>query len=207
MRILTVCFLTLLIAPVFIVPAFAQTAAPTTTQQPTANSVAPPVANTATALTAQQAATMYQSCLAQGAPAELTPQTKDIFCQCTATYTQKAITVEEMAAATTAGNPNAAAIQQKIILEVYAPCMEFPVRDLITAECVKTPALAANPQICPCLAKNMSAYTAQTAQANLGKLMASGRPVGDVMNGLMETPEFKAAQQDIAMKCMTGALQ
>lgn len=191
---------------VCVAPALAQTAAPTATTGTTT----PPVNNaptTRTPLTQQQVSQYYQQCLAGAqAQGQLTPQTQNIFCQCTATYMQKSMSVEELGNAM-ADSAFGKEVRQKTTLAVYAPCMEFPVRDLIYGQCQANPQLAAAGNVCACVSKNMAQYTAQTAQAKLGQLLTAGQDLSDPMNALMETEEFKSNQQSIAMKCMTGALQ
>lgn len=208
-------FTSLLVLVLVATPALAQsvttTATPTTTgTTTTGTTTTPPVSNaptTRTPLTQQQAQAYYQSCRnGAAAQGQLTPQTQDIFCQCTATYVQKNMSVEELSNAM-ADSPFGQEVRQKTTLAVYAPCMEFPVRDLIYSQCQANPQLAAASNVCACVSKNMAQYTAQSAQEKLGGLMKAGQDLSDPLNALMSTPEFTSQQQSIAMKCMTGAIQ
>ena len=205
---MTRLILSLLCVLTLATPALAQQVTTTTTPPPAATK--PPAAQpqmpaTRTPITPQIAQTYYQQCLMAPSNPPLSPSTRDIFCQCTAMFVQKNISYEEMGLANQA-TPAGHAVQQKILLQVYAPCMEFPVRELIQGECSANQALAAQPHICPCVSKNMAKYTAQSAQQNLAGLMKAGQNLGDPMNALLDSPAYQQAQQDIAMKCMTGAI-
>ncbi len=186
-------------------PVLAQQTTTTTTGTTTPPVQQVQMPTTRTPITPQIAQTYYQQCLMAPSNPPLSASTRDIFCQCTAMYVQKNISYEEMGLANQA-SATGHAIQQKILLQVYAPCMEFPVRELIQGECAANQALAAQPHICPCVSKNMAKYTAQSAQANLGAMLKTGQALGDPMNALLDSPEYQKAQQDVAMKCMTGAI-
>lgn len=203
---MTRLILSVLCVLTFAVPAWAQQQVTTTTTPTTAPpQAAPQMPTTRTPITPQIAQSYYQNCLAAPSNPPLSPSTRDIFCQCTSTYIQRNISYEEMAMANQA-TPAGNAIRQKILLQVYAPCMEFPVRELIHGECSAKPQLAAQPHICPCVSKHVAQYMAQSAQQNLAGLMKAGQDLADPMNALMESAAFQQAQQSIAMKCMTGAI-
>ncbi len=161
-------------------------------------------AHAATVLNAQQVQRYYDNCKRNAAAEQrLTPETQDIFCQCTARMTQQNMSMEDIKA-TTGNDQNARNAINKMMLTVYAPCMEFPVRDLIHAKCQ---ADVAQTGICTCLSSNMAKYTQAQSMKLLGDILRRNPNVFDPMGAILESQEFQAEQKRITLQCLTGNLQ
>jgi hypothetical protein len=158
----------------------------------------PSLAMAQTAITAETAQKYYQNCI-RNAQSDQTmkPQTKDVFCQCTAIHMQKNMVMEDIVAMS--GNDQAARnALNKMLTGVHAPCMEYPVRDLIGKKCE---ADIARPDVCNCLSDKMASYTAREAQRLLGQVLATNPNITDPMGAIMETDEFKRNEQQLALSC------
>lgn len=154
-----------------------------------------------TPITDAQAQSYQQNCIAQPNP-NITPQTQQIFCACTAEQLKKTLTVEDMAA--TRGNDQAARdAMNKTIVNVYAPCMEFPVRDMVFMKCQKD-AYQAGQQICQCLSSNMAKYVSQRAKSDLPAILAANPNVTDPMQAIVESPDYQQMEKRIALGCIQG---
>ena len=91
----------------------------------------------------------------------------------------------------------------KIIINVYAPCMEFPVRDLVFQKCQKD-AFQAGQKICSCLANNMASYVRQRAAADLPAILAQNPNAFDPMNAIVTSPSYEQKEKRIALGCIQG---
>ncbi len=153
----------------------------------------------ATPVTPQQGQQYYQNCVKKQ-DGTMTPQTQDIFCQCTAKYMVKNLTWEDvqMVAAQDRGAIN------KMMIGVYAPCLEFPVRERVSQECGKQGAPA---NMCSCLSTNIGKYTASESQRLLGDVLAKYPNALDPIAAIKQSPEFDAQQENIARQCANGTLK
>lgn len=157
-----------------------------------------------TKITPAQVKQYASSCLKNAEADTVTsPQTKKIFCDCTGQFMARNLTMQDLKAMGGTGQAQRNAMN-KMVTGVYAPCMEFPVRDLISQQCMKD---VKQPKICNCLSKNMAAYTAQSAKTTLASVLAKYPNAFDPMGALMESPEFQAKQKEISMQCLTGKLK
>jgi hypothetical protein len=122
------------------------------------------------------------------------------FCQCTATQIQKNMSFEEIKAQ--AGNDQAARnALNKTITHVYAPCIQHPVRALVAKRCAANPQTADNKDLCNCAADNLAAYTQAEAPKQLLQLFAQNPNITDPSTAFMSTPQFEAAEKQIAEDC------
>lgn len=122
------------------------------------------------------------------------------FCQCSGLHIQKNMSLEEVKAQ--AGNDQAARnALNKVVTQVYAPCMEYPVRALVALQCKQNPETAGHPQVCACAADSMALYTQREAQKQLPQLLAANPNMTDPSAVFMSTPQFEAAQKQIADTC------
>ena len=130
----------------------------------------------------------------------MSEETQAIFCECTSLQMQQNISVEEIQAMR--GNDQRARnVINKVMLNVYAPCMEFPVRDLIYNKCRENK-FQASQNICSCLSEEMGKFTATSAKASLGNVLASNPNITDPMGPILESPEFVNHEKRTALSCI-----
>lgn len=154
-----------------------------------------------TPITDAQAQAMAQDCASKSSP-YMTPQGQKLFCSCTAEQTKRNISVEDVQAI--AGNDQAARnAMNKSIVTVYAPCMEFPVRDLVFTKCQKD-VYQAGQNICQCLASNMGKYVSERARSDLPAILAANPNVTDPMEAIVNSPDYQQMEKRIAFGCIRG---
>lgn len=151
----------------------------------------------ATPISDQFTKSFYGNCLNKSDP-NITSETLDIFCQCNAMHMQKYLTMEDMQEMSNPDPQRARIAANKILLDVYAPCMEFPVRDLLFNTCRKRGAPAA---ACECLSREMGKYTAKTAQQTLYDILQKQPYITDPMGPIVNSPAFKKREQSVAQEC------
>jgi hypothetical protein len=162
------------------------------------------VAFAQTRISQAKTAQYVQSCLKNSEADTITsPNTKNIFCQCTGQFMQRNLTMEDLKAMGGKGQTQRNAMN-KMVTGVYAPCMEFPVRDMIQKQCMTD---VKQLSVCQCLSKNMAAYTAKSAQTQLSQVLAKTPNAFDPMGAIIDSPEFQKQQKQITMQCLTGKLK
>lgn len=152
-----------------------------------------------TMLTNEQTTKYYNNCIARAASdPNMFKSTKQTYCQCTALYTQKFISLEDIAASTGTDQAARDAIN-KTLINVHAPCMQYPVNDLIYKRCMAD--LGRN-NICACVGSKMSAFTARESQRLLGDILKNNPNITDPMNEVINTKEFMTSQEQITFSCL-----
>ncbi len=124
-----------------------------------------------------------------------------MLCACTASKLQEKMTVEEIKAMTS-DTPEGQVQRNRMVIDVYAPCMEYPSRALLMSQCasyqeglkktMKAGQVVNGEVICACLAQNMAAYTAVNAQPILAQKLAVNPNDMDPMRDFLNSPEYQA---------------
>lgn len=159
----------------------------------------------ATQISDQMANQYYQNCL-QGQAPNLTDKTKETMCACTAAHMKTGFTVEDMQAMSKK-DENARLAVNKMIVNVYAPCIQYPAYDYYYNVCVTNPQTAKlsrqGPQaLCNCLGQKMSSYLAQNSAAVFNDLLKRNPYITDPMAALTGDPQFEKFAQSQLLSCV-----
>lgn len=123
-----------------------------------------------------------------------------MLCACTASKMQEKMTIEEIQTMTQ-DTPEGQVQRNRMVIDVYAPCMEYPSRALLMNQCAAYQAnlkktqggLAINGEaICGCLAQNMAAYVAVNAQPVLAQKLAANPNDMDPLSEFLNSPEYQS---------------
>ncbi len=158
----------------------------------------------ATPITDDIAKNYFNNCVT-GAIKEgtMTADTRQRYCACTAMNMQSSMTQEDLSALSYK-DEKARLVLNKILTDVNAPCMQYPVHDMIAKKCMVD---LNNPPICGCLSRKMGQYTAQQAQKMMPQLLADNPDLFDPLTPIMESQEFEQTQKGIALSCATNPNQ
>lgn len=158
----------------------------------------------ATPVSKEMANQYYSNCLQQPSNG-MSEQTKQYMCACTAAKMQQGMTVEDiktMAQQSQAGR-NAT---NKMIISVYAPCIEYPARDHYYTTCMTNPqtkALSKNPQgLCACLGNQVATYLKQNAQKEFTRILSKTPNITDPMAALTGDSKFTQFAQSKLTACV-----
>lgn len=147
----------------------------------------------------------YQNCIAGATPPELNKQTQDTLCACTAAHMKTGFTMEDMQAMSKKDETARLALN-KMIVNVYAPCIQYPAYDYYYNVCVSNPqtaSLSKNPQaLCGCLAQKVSSYLAQNSQQVFAGILARNPNIIDPMAALTSDPQFDQFAQGQLVSCV-----
>ena len=149
----------------------------------------------------------FASCLNRQDP-RMSPDTQEAMCACNAAMIMQNMTVEEvqtMKEQTQAGRD----MLNKMLLEVYTPCINYPVHDLVEAECLRNENIdkagIAMPkaEICGCTAKKMSEWFAKDGGALMRTILEKQPNIYDPIEPVMNSKAFKSQSYSIMIACMT----
>ncbi len=158
----------------------------------------------ATEISNEMANTYYQNCL-KGQAQNLSEQTKQTMCACTAAQMKTGLSVEDMKAMGQQDESGRLATN-KMIVNVYAPCIRYPAFDYYYGVCVSNPqtrAMTQNPQaMCGCLAKRVSEHLGQNSQQIFRDILTRNPYITDPMAALTNDPQFDQFAQSQLLTCV-----
>lgn len=169
----------------------------------------PFAAQAQTAITSEQANNYYANCVTQAAQSEqrFSKQAQELFCACTsARLSQGVFSLEDMKAMTDTNNPNARQSMNKMIVNVYAPCMDEPTREYHYNTCVANPQvdrLGGNKeQLCRCASDQIAAHLRTNGAKQFQDILARDPNIADPMQALYDDQGFQTFAQSRLLGCL-----
>lgn len=158
----------------------------------------------ATPISQETAEAYYQNCLTKDAPM-MSKDSQDLMCSCTAEHMMKNMTVEDVQATASQDTAIARPAANKLIIDVYAPCIEFPAKDYYYNTCIDNPEtskISNRPrQLCECMSEEVSGFLAQNAQGVFADILDRNPLILDPMDALANDPDFQQYAQDKLLAC------
>jgi hypothetical protein len=157
----------------------------------------------ATPISQEIAQQYYQNCKAKQ-DQRFSAKAQDQFCACTASQLMTSYTLEDMQA--TAGQDQAArdAIN-KMVINVYAPCIQYPATEYHYRSCIsnpKTKALGNPEKLCQCAASQVASHLKANAAGMFRQILQTNPNVTDPMQALYDNPQFQEFAQSKLMGCV-----
>ncbi|MEM6780784.1 MAG: hypothetical protein AAF569_02860 [Pseudomonadota bacterium] len=166
----------------------------------------PVLAHAATPINEKTARAYYQNCINQEAPM-MSEDTQKTMCSCTANKMMQNITVEDVQAMSSEQTSIARPAANKVMLDVYAPCIEAPAKDYYFNTCVSNPETAnisKQPErLCDCMSSEVAGFLAQNGQGVFADILDRNPTILDPMQALAEDPEFKQFAESKLLGCYT----
>ena len=155
-----------------------------------------------TMVSKEQANTYFASCVENAAKTEtrFSPQSQKMFCACTAARLTQFFSVEDMQTMTSPTDPNARVAFNKMIVDIYAPCMEEPTRERYYARCEKTSGM--NQQICTCASDKIAVHMATQGSAIFTEMLARDPNIVDPWAALENDPAFNGFIDTATRSCL-----
>ena len=149
----------------------------------------------------------FNNCIAQKSEQSFSPQAQDMLCACTAARLTQFFSMEDMATMT---NPQAAPDAQrgafnKMLINIYAPCMEEPTREFHYNACITNPQTAqyGDPaKICRCMADEVATHIKINGPSVFEELVARNPNISDPMSALTDDPSFQTFAQSKLLGCL-----
>lgn len=161
-----------------------------------------------TPITKDAANAYYRNCKAQSDP-RLRPETQEELCACTAVQMMEKMSVQEVQTMSHNDQSGRMALN-KMLVEVYAPCINFPVQDMISEECMNDPKVDMaglkmdKAVLCDCMGEKTGAWMASAGKALMGQILAGNPNITDPIGPVMENKAFRQQAYENMMACMSG---
>ncbi|MEM9469840.1 MAG: hypothetical protein AAF988_06735 [Pseudomonadota bacterium] len=148
--------------------------------------------------------TYFANCKAQSDP-RFSAASQEMFCACTAAQMVQSFTVEDMQAAGRQDEIGRAATN-KMIINVYAPCIQYPAREYHYNSCITNPQtkiLGGNTEnLCQCTAEQVANHLSANAKQLFQQVLSANPNVADPMQALYNDKTFQATTQRQLMACL-----
>ncbi len=150
----------------------------------------------------------FANCVQSSAATEqrFSPEAQQSFCACTAARLTQFFSVEDMTTMTDTANPNSRLALNKMIINIYAPCMEVPMTEYHYAQCIANPQtaqLTKNPQsLCQCAAEQLGIQMKVHGSRLFEELLARSPLDEDPMMAIYNDPGFQTLAQQKAIACL-----
>ncbi len=157
-----------------------------------------------TPITQETAQAYYKTCLTKDAPM-MSDENKDLMCSCTAAKMMETMSVEDVQAMSSQETAIARPAANKLIIDVYAPCIEFPARDYYYMTCVENPetsSISSRPrELCECMSDEVSGFLAENAQGVFADILDRDPMILDPMEALAGDPDFQKFAEKKLLGC------
>lgn len=147
----------------------------------------------------------FQSCVAQPAQ-QFSADSQKIFCACTAARMTQFYSMEDMQNSMNPDPNIARPAYNKMITEIYAPCMETPSYEYYYKACISnpdTPKYGDPQRVCQCLAGKVAAHLKYSGPKVFAELLQRNPNLTDPMAALESDPSFMNFAQDRLLSCVT----
>jgi hypothetical protein len=158
-------------------------------------------------------AAYQKNCMAQRNQ-RMTMETQDSFCACTGQKMKETMTVDDIQ--TMGGQDQAARnMLNKVMLDVYVPCMDGLVREMVNDECMANNQVDAGNarlaplninknDLCKCMSDKTGAWYVTNGRSLMTKVLADNPNIVDPMTPVTESQEYKDAVLQNMLSCVPG---
>lgn len=160
-----------------------------------------------TKITKEQANNYYFNCKSKPDP-RMRPESQDAMCACTAAVLGESMTVEDIKIMSGDTLESRRALN-KMLVEVYAPCMGFPVQDLVGMQCLDDPKIdkigsnIPKEELCSCIAEKTASWFTLEGRALMRSVLLKTPNIVDPVGPIMETSTFKSQTYNSLIACLT----
>lgn len=159
----------------------------------------------ATPITKDAANAYYEQCNSQPAQG-ITQKSKEYLCACTAAKMMESMQVEDVQAMAQQSQAGRDAMNNMLI-NVYAPCMNYPAKDHYYNNCItdpKTKTLSRNPQgLCNCMADQVANYLGSSGPDIFRDILSRNPNITDPMTALTNDSKFQQFARSKLLGCVT----
>ncbi len=161
-------------------------------------------------LTESQTQRFYEQCLSSDighGKYMLTEDVKTDLCQCVRTQLETgAITESDLGAASAGDNRFTPDLKEKILANVYAPCLHTPVHDLFYQGCKSDPqisgAVMEPEKFCSCVADQVSSFIAENGSQLIETQAGDQGAIGNPLGTLIKSQKFQDISQTALLTCV-----
>lgn len=150
----------------------------------------------------------YANCLDKR-DERMTEDSQKAMCACTAAKMMESMTVEDMTVMSS-DTPDSRLMLNKMLIEVYAPCMSFPVQDLVETQCLNDEKVATigfrqtKKSLCHCMAEKTGQWFTTRGKYLMFELLQKNPNITDPISPVMESKSFKEESYSNLRACLKG---
>ncbi len=147
----------------------------------------------------------FASCIGQQPSQQLSKDSQNMLCACTAARLTQFFTMSDMQAMMNTNPAIARPAYNKMMVDIYAPCMETPTREFHYNACITNPQTSSygNPQqICACMADAVANHMKVNGPAVFRDLLTANPNLTDPMAALTDDPSFQNFAQSKLLGCL-----
>ena len=148
----------------------------------------------------------YENCLAKESPQKLSKESQDLLCSCTAVQIMDNMTKNDIRAMSSQNPKDARLALNHMLVNVYAPCMEYPAKDHYYNVCVSNPqtaSLGGDPKkICGCMSDKVANHLKLNGKQIFSDILDRNPNVADPMNALESDKKFQNFVGKQALSCV-----
>lgn len=157
----------------------------------------------------------YNSCMAEGTAEYITQEHLEDMCACVSTQVQQTMTVEELEILHGPDPIASERIQKKIMITVYAPCMEFTMHDVVLNTCNESQMMIdattgwggggtdkTNKISCKCVAKKTTEYIAKNSQEIMIEELENDPFTLNPNSLILFSDKFRTQMQNATIECV-----
>jgi hypothetical protein len=176
--------------------------------QPAETTQKPEESQDAGAVIDKMADAFYINCLRKMNP-DITQQDLQGLCECTAKRMKTEMTPEQIKIMAQNDEAGRLALNH-MLLDIYAPCMNYPVQSRLEKQCHSAPKAENLPagldweKICYCSAVKTGQWYTSHGRELMQAVIAKNPNVYDLTGPIMDDPSFKQAAHDNLTSCIFG---
>jgi hypothetical protein len=162
-----------------------------------------------TPLSDEKTKEFYSQCVSKPAP-PMTAESQAALCACTAEKMQQTMTVEDQKVLAQ-NDQEGRNMLNRMLLNVYAPCMNIPVKDMLEKQCLQDMQAKPAPpgtniaDICRCMASKTGLWLSTNGRELMSQVLAANPNITDPMGPVMEDASFKSASTQNLTSCLSGS--
>ncbi len=147
----------------------------------------------------------FENCI-KAPPTTMSERGQQMLCACTAARLTQFFTLEDMQAMSSNQTAIARPAFNRMLINVYAPCMEEPTREYHYKSCIENPQtamLGKHPDgLCSCAANALATHMRFHGSEIFTQILAREPMITDPAAALFEDPEFQTLAQQKVMDCL-----
>lgn len=164
-----------------------------------------PAAAVATPIDRDTANAYFAKCI-ESRDERMSAETQEELCACTSVHLMNTLSVEDVQVMAE-NTPRGRIMLNKMLVEVYGPCMAGPVRDLVNTQCDSDPRIALADQtidrraLCGCMAEQTGQWFAADGRDIMVQVLRDEPFTSDPITPVMESKTFRDQSYNAMMSC------
>jgi hypothetical protein len=168
--------------------------------------ILPSLAFAQTPVSKETANGYFTNCVKQPPSQQFSAESQNMFCACTAARLTQYFTMEDWTAMVDNKSPNQRPAFNKMMVNIYAPCMETPSYEHYYNTCLANPETKKygdSHKICTCLARAMASHMKVNGPNVLEQAIRRDPNIADPMTAITDDPSFTTFAQQNLVSCVT----